>query len=196
MQLSDIVEEIMEKVGNGPGRTMSMRSVVRKVDLKQKEVYRLYGNNDDDVAIMDILEGIAEYPLPCAPGNITSVYVENQRLPFRQRNDYTLSTFYYLLDGTIGLYLYGQLEPPATIERGLKIFHKHVPETLTTSAMSAEPDLEETYRMLLVYGVLIDIAEPAMVPRYQAAYEKLLSDYIHATRDPESTSISEVYNPW
>lgn len=195
MLLSDIVEEILEKVGDGPGRLLSMRSIVRKVDAKQKQILRQYGNNNDDVAVMDILQGVAEYPLPCAPGNITSVYVNSHRIPYRQRNDYTMGTYYYLLDSTIGLYLSGQLYPKATITRGLKIFHKHIPSTLTTSMMSAEPEIEEDYRMLLVYGVLIDIADQGMTGRYQALYDELLQEYVLGTRDPEPTQISGVYNP-
>jgi len=191
--LSDIIEEILEKVGDGPGRSMSMRSLVRKVDNKQKAISRLYGNNGDDVAVLDILAGIAEYPLPCAPGNITSVYVNNLRIPFRQRNDYTLPDYYYLLDQTIGLWIAGRDTPSETSLRGLKIFHKHIPATLSESALDAEPDLEDTYRMLLVYGVLIDVAEPSMIPKYKTDYNDLLADYIQATRDPESTTVSEVF---
>ena len=87
MLLLEIVEEILEKVGEGPGRSLSMPSIIRKVDQKQKQILRQYGYNNDDVAVMDILAGIGEYPLPCAPGNITSVYVNNQRVPLRQRKD-------------------------------------------------------------------------------------------------------------
>ncbi|WP_127580181.1 phage adaptor protein [Paenibacillus koleovorans] len=194
MILGDIVEEILEKVGNGPGRDVSMRSIVRKVDTKHKEIHRLYGNNSDDMAVLDILEGIAEYPLPCAQGNITSVYVNDVRIPFRARNDYTMVTYYYLIDQSIGLYLYGNLLPSQAWEQGLKIFHKHVPATLTVNDLNAEPDLEETYHMLLVYGVLIDIAEPSIAGKYEKAYRELLADYIQATRDPESNAISEVFS--
>ncbi|MFX3633722.1 MAG: hypothetical protein ACE3L7_25555 [Candidatus Pristimantibacillus sp.] len=194
MILSDIVEEILEKVGDGNGRSISMKSIVRKVDQKQKQILRQHGNNNDDVAVLDILEGIAEYPLPCASGNITSVYVNNHRIPLRQRNDYTLASYYYLLDGTIGLYLYSKLMPTETILQGLKIFHKHVPATLTVGDLNAEPNIEEDYRMLLVYGVLIDIAEPSMIGRYQEAYDSLLQEFVASTRDPESTQISEVYS--
>lgn len=193
MILGDIVEEILEKVGDGPGRSMSMRSLVRKVDTKQKSIFRQYGNNEDDVAVLDILAGIAEYPLPCAPGNITSVYVSNLRIPYRQRNDYTLPNYYYLLDQTIGLWLFGKEAPENTHERGLKIFHKHVPGTLAETALQAVPDLEDTYHMLLVYGVLIDVAETNLIPKYKTDYDDLLSDYVQGTRDPESTSISEVF---
>lgn len=193
MLLSDIVEEILEKVGNGPGRNVSMASIVRKVDQKQKEIFRQYSNNDDDMAVLDILEGIAEYPLPCEPGNITSVYVNDQRIPFRARNDYTMVTYYYLLNRTIGLYLYGSMAPSQTMEMGLKIFHKHVPPTLTVNDLNGEPEIEDAYRMLLAYGVLIDLAEPQMTGKYKDAYRELLSDYVTATRDPESNAISEVY---
>jgi hypothetical protein len=193
MLLNDSVEEILERVGDGPGRTMSMRSIVRKIDQKQKEILRRFGNQNDDVAVMDLLEGVSEYPLPCPPGAITSVYVNNQRIPFRERNDYTKQSYYYLLDGTIGFFLYGQINPTGTIERGIKIFHRHIPETLTVDMLDAEPEIEEPYRMLLVYGVLIDIAEPNMIAKYKQDYEEMLSDYIHSTRDPESTAISEVY---
>lgn len=193
MLLSDIIEEILEKVGDGPGRTLSMRSLVRKVDLLQKTILRQYGNNTDDVAVLDILEGVAEYPLPCAPGNITSVYVNDYRIPFRQRNDYTLNDYYYLLDGTIGLYLFGRLYPKTTHEMGLKIFHKHVPATLSETAFDAVPDLEETYHMLLVYGVLIDTAETNLVSKYKSDYNEMLAEFVHSTRDPESTSITEVF---
>ncbi|MDQ6418675.1 hypothetical protein RB620_04410 [Paenibacillus sp. LHD-117] len=194
MILSDIVEEILEKVGEGPGRSLSMPSIIRKVDQKQKQILRQYGYNNDDVAVMDILTGIVEYPLPCAPGNITSVYVNDQRLPLRQRNDYSLSAYYYLLDGTIGLYLQGQ-RPTEDIIQGLKIFHKHVPAALAVGTLNAEPEIEEEFRMLLVYGVLIDIAEPAMIGFYRDRYDELLAEYVSATRDPESTQICEVYYP-
>lgn len=194
MLLGDIIEEILEKVGDGPGRTLSMRSLVRKVDLKQKAILRQYGNNTDDVAVLDILEGIAEYPLPCEPGNITSVYVLDYRIPYRQRNDYTLPSYYYLLDGTIGLHLFGRLYPKTTREMGLKIFHKHVPATLSEAALDATPDLEETYHRLLVYGVLIDTAETNLVPKYKSDYDDLLADFVRDTRDPEPTSITEVFH--
>lgn len=194
MLLSDIIEEILEKVGDGIGRNISMRSLVRKVDLKQKEIERLRGYNNDDMAVLDILEGVAEYPLPCSPGSITSVYVNDHRTPLRQRNDNTLSNYYYLLDRTIGIYLYGLMQPQQTYLQGLKIFHKHVPETLTENALDKEPYIEEAYRMLLVHGVLIDIAEPDQAGKSTVLYQNLLNDYIQATRDPESTSISEVFS--
>lgn len=193
MILNDIVEEILEKVGDGAGRNISMRSIVRKVDSKQREILRQYGNNNDDIAVMDLLAGVVEYPLPCAPGNITSVYVNNQRIPFRQRNDYKLSTYYYLLDGTIGLFFPGG-PPKDTLQQGIKITHKHVPLKLTVNDLNAEPELEEDYRMLLVYGVLIDIAEPGMMMKYESAYKGLLSDYVRSTRDPETTTINGVYS--
>lgn len=195
MLLLEIVEEILEKVGEGPGRSLSMPSIIRKVDQKQKQILRLYGYNNDDVAVLDILAGIGEYPLPCAPGNITSVYVNNERIPLRQRNNYMMGTYYYLLDGTIGLHLNQSLSPAEDLLQGLKIFHKHVPTALEVGTLNVPPEIEEDYHMLLVYGVLIDIAEPSMRGFYKAEYDDLLQDYVFATRDPESTQVSEVYRP-
>ncbi|MFB0847339.1 phage adaptor protein [Paenibacillus oleatilyticus] len=75
MNVQDVVEEIQEKSQN----FLSVPSILRKITNVRDNLIRNYGpaqqQSNPIVTELDLLKDVAQYPLPCPPGNIVDVEV-------------------------------------------------------------------------------------------------------------------------
>jgi hypothetical protein len=76
MLLQEVVEEIQEKAPN----FISPQSIIRKITNVRDNLIRNYGpaqqQSNPVVTELDLINGKAQYPLPCPPGNIVNVDVK------------------------------------------------------------------------------------------------------------------------
>jgi len=81
MIVQDVVEEIIEKLNwSNPNHGMSIHSILRKITQVRDDIIRNSGGaqrqSEAVVTQLDLLQGQAQYPLPCPPGNVVEVTVK------------------------------------------------------------------------------------------------------------------------
>lgn len=186
MLLKDVVEEITEKSPN----FLSPASIVRKITQVRDRLIRLYGSAQQQVESVctgiDIKKDQAQYVLPCPPSNVVDVdvllYNEWRRLKLRQYHNESIQPYYYFQSGKIGFVP----TPEEDITMGIKIFHTPVLQELTLNDFDNPTGFEPDYDMLLVYGVLREIAQG-----YEEMYQSLLVEYKTACNGFEKYSVDE-----
>lgn len=176
MLLIDIAEEIMERTGH----VWSMQSIIRKVDALQRDIFRRYCKTPT-TSREDLEKGNALYPLPCPWGALLKVVVNGKPYDFL-RVEGQCEPYYYQFEKSVGLVP----TPEADVPGGLMFFHRRTPRPLSINDLSAEPDLDADYRMLLVDGVSADVVDdPVKERRYRERYDRLLQNFKVANLDPE-----------
>lgn len=186
MLLKDVVEEIAEKSPN----FLSPASIVRKITQVRDRLIRLYGSGQQQAETVctgiDIFAEQDQYTLPCPPSNVVDVVImengEWRRLTLRQFNQASIKPYYYFQAGTLGLVP----TPDVNITMGLKIFHVPVLPELTLNDMNLPTGFDPDYDMVLVYGVLREIASG-----YEEMYQVLLNEYQTATNGFEKYVVNE-----
>ncbi len=105
----------------------------------------------------DLLTDIAFYPIDFSPENIIDVVVNGREYPYQNiKYDPSSSHYYYITgDNTIGLYP----TPTADVLGGLVVFHYKDPMTLSESDLSASPEFDSAFHMMLVLAVCIELAQ-------------------------------------
>lgn len=191
MLLKDVVEEIAEKAPN----FLSPASIVRKVTQVRDRLIRQPGGaqqqSETVCTAIDMKAGQAQYLLPCPPGNVVDVDIlwDDQwtRIPLRQFNQPSTRPYYYFQSGMIGLVP----EPDRDISTGLKIFHQPVLPALTLASMEEPTGFDPDYDMVLVYGVLREIATGKEAQENDAKFQQMLVEYQAANSGWESYSVKE-----
>lgn len=178
MYVSDIVEEINEKLDNW----LSVPSLLRKITSVRDRLLRDYGFGQQRETVctgFDIEAGKEEYLPPCPPSNVVDVAIFRphtgkwERIPHRQFNRDVNSTYYYFLGGIFGLWPV----PSENIPMGVKIFHIPTLGPLTEADMDKTTGFDPDYDMLIVFGVLREIAKGRDAAEYDLRYQQLLLDY-------------------
>lgn len=188
MKLIDVLEEIQERSQS----TLTMKSLVRKINTVRNQIVRQFENRLDMMA-MDILEDVPLYPLTIPVDSIQAVLVNDVKYKYEQFNDRNHGDYYYyIVDGAIGIVP----KPKETIEQGLTIFFKKRLEDLTTDNLEADLGLDQDYEMLVVYGVLRDITNGNEHYEFKNRYEELLRDYLAATANSEPETHTIVLERW
>jgi hypothetical protein len=186
MLLKDVVEEISEKSPN----FLSPASIVRKVTQVRDRLIRLYGSAQQQVEAVctgiDLKKDQAQYILPCPPSSVTDVTVlindRYKRLVYRQYHNDSIKPYYYFQAGKIGFVP----TPDKDVTMGIKIFHTPVLAELTINDFESPTGFDPDYDMLLVYGVLREIAQG-----YEETYQTLLMEYKTASNGFEKYSVDE-----
>lgn len=165
LRLEDVFEEIVERMPN----FNSPESVLRKINSVRKNLYRNY-KREEIVSSMDLMPGISQYPLPCPRSSITKVIVGGKQYSYHSEGN---RPYYYLLKDTIGLVPV----PDRAMQRGLQIFHYETINDLSINDMDQEPVFDEHYDMIVVYGVLREMASSRELGEYQYKYNELLDEF-------------------
>lgn len=171
MLLRDAVEEIIEKLPV----TISMPSVVRKINIVRDQLLRNYGKDIVQPIKIDLIEGQAEYPWNEPVDQIVKVQVNGrsyQQEPVQSRKSWH---YYYVLAGEIGLHPV----PDADMSNGLVVYHKHRHAPLVS--LDEEIGLDPDYDYIVVYGVLKTMMTGNEAVEYSMRYEQMLTDYLAAT---------------
>lgn len=184
MNLQEIVDEIGEKYPSG----LSTASIVRKVDNLQKRLFRKY--NLLVLLTFEIIADQALYPIAIPESKIRQVLVDGVQYEHKRIEGLQYSKYIYFIEGGIGIY------PTPTKDGTLSVYGYKTPTTLVSTNLSTQyPNLDEDYRMLLVYGVCKEIAENYqdfdMVNGFISQYNPLLDDLLEENQDMTPVQIQE-----
>lgn len=189
MTLQEILDEISEKYPHG----LSNDSVIRKINNVQNELFRTTFRVNTMTAY-DIVADVFSYPLPCSPSNVIDVLVNDTEYIYQDVKKSANVPFYYFTeDKELGLFPYPIMDSAG----GLIVFHYQEPKQLSSSVTSQTPDLDVDFQMLLVYGVLVQIAENFsdvnMVNNFTSRYNGLIQEFKKVTEDtPDYLVIEDV----
>lgn len=193
MTLQEILEEIAEKYPH----SMSNDSVIRKINQVQNELFRTTFRVKT-MAIYDLQKDVFAYTLPFPRTNLSDVVVEGQEYLYQDSKKESNIPFYYFT-GTDGLGIYPT--PDKDVAGGLSLFYCDTPTQLTKDDLTAVPELDPDFHMLLVYGALTHIAEAyndvSMVNNFTSKYNGLITEFHKANDEtPDYPVIEDVMGVW
>lgn len=201
MLVQEIVEEIIEKL---PENTTPVVSLLRKITQVRDRLLRnlspAQAQSDTLNQSFDLTVGNGLTDLICPPGNVTEVAIRNaiytnqsfgddaldwRRIPLRQFDERERGPYYYFVAGQIGVY------PPPIYDTfyGIKIFYTSILGELTLDDLNKGSGFDPDFDMLLVYGVLKDIAPDN--GNFYNRYQELYKEYTSATSGYERYVVKE-----
>ncbi|MFD1136736.1 phage adaptor protein [Paenibacillus urinalis] len=194
MTLQEILSEITEKYPHG----LSNDSVIRKINQVQNELFRTIAQVRT-ASIYNLQAGVFAYALPFPRSSLCDVVVDGVEYTYqdsKKRSD-TGSFYYFLGDDGLGIYP----TPDKDVVDGLALFYFKRPEQLTESDLSAVPELDEDFHMILVYGALVQICEnfqeTAMINNFTAKYNGLVQEFQRVNDEtPDYPVIEDVMGGW
>lgn len=189
MTLQEILDEIAEKYPHG----LTNDSVIRKINIVQNELFRTLFRKRT-MSIYNIQKDMFAYSLPFPQFNIMDVVVDGTEYIYQDTKKKGNVPFYYFI-GKDGIGLYPT--PDKDIVGGLALFYNIYPQQLSESDLTAVPDLDQDFHMLLVYGPLVHICESfndvAMVNNFTSKYNGIVTDYMKIDEDtPDYLVIEDV----
>lgn len=189
MTLKEILEEISEKYAHD----LTNDSVIRKINQIQNELFRTTFLMET-MAIYNLQKGVFAYKLPVPRSNLMNVVVNSQEYVYQDTKHDSNVPFYYFI-GTDGLGIYPT--PDKDITDGIALFFYKYPKQLSSADLTAVPDLDKDFHMLLVYGALAQICEAyndvAMVNNYTGKYNGLIQEFMRTNDDvPDYPVIADV----
>lgn len=174
MKLSEIIEEIAEKYPH----SFSNTSVIRKINQIQNELFRTVYKSSTTAAY-NLQKGVFAYTLPFPFSSLVDVVVNGSEYMYQDTKKQARSSAYYYFIGKNGLGIYPT--PDKDIVGGLYLFYNRAPVQLSENELSAVPEFDTDFHMMLVYGALAQIAENymdiAMVNNFTAKYNGMLIDF-------------------
>lgn len=193
MNLQEILDEIAEKYPHG----MSNDSVIRKINQIQGELFRTTFRVKT-MSIYNVDEGVFVYSLPFARSNLSDVVIDGTEYLYQDSKKRSNTPYYYFV-GPTGLGIYPT--PEKTIVDGMSLLYYMSPTLLTVDTLTAVPDLDQDFHMLLVYGVLAQICESfndvAMVNNYTNKYNGLIQEFNKVNDEtPDYPVIEDVMGVW
>jgi hypothetical protein len=189
MTLQEILNEIAEKYPHG----LSNDSVIRKINHIQNELFRTTFRVKT-MQIFNLEKDVFAYTLPFPRTNLSDVVVEGREYIYQDSKKEGNIPFYYFVGKTgIGLYP----TPDKDIVNGVSLFYYVSPTQLTETDLTAVPDLDKDFHMLLVYGALVQICEAfndvSMVNNYTSKYNGLITEFHKANDEtPDYPVIEDV----
>lgn len=168
--------------------------VISMINDVQRRLFRtIYKPVTADV--YDILADNPFYPVDYSSPTQTTldVVVNGKEYPYQDISLSSQSYYYYIEDdNTIGLYP----TPTEDSLAGLTVFHYKDPATLTESNLSASPDFDADWHMIIVHRVCRQIAEIAqdgdMVQNFTADSNTIEMEFRRSKRS-RPTKIQDVY---
>lgn len=189
MVLQDILDEIAEKYPHG----LSNDSVIRKLNREQNKLFRTVFR-ERATAIYTLQKDVFVYTLPIPRTNVDAVLVLGQPYLHQSVVKRSNAPFYYF-EGKTGLGIYPT--PTENIVNGLILFYFRYPTQLSVADLTAVPELDVDFHMLLVYSALVEICETfqdtAMVNNYTSKYNGLIGEFQEAlNKAPNDDRIEDV----
>lgn len=194
MNLQEILNEIAEKYPHG----LSNDSVIRKVNQIQNELFRTTFQVRT-AAIYNLQKDVFAYTLPFPRSSLCDVVVNGVELKYQdsKKNSNTGAFYYFIGDAGLGIYP----TPVKDYTEGLALFYYKRPTQLTEDNLTAVPELDLDFHMLLVYGALAQICESfqdtAMINNYTAKYNGILEEFQRVNDEtPDYPVIEDVMGVW
>ncbi|MCE3202473.1 phage adaptor protein [Paenibacillus sonchi] len=193
MTLQEILDEIAEKYPH----ELNNASVIRKLNQVQNELFRTTFR-ERATAIFTLTKGVFVYTLPIPRTNVESVLVQGRPYLHQSVAKHSNIPFYYF-EGKTGLGIYPT--PSENIVDGLTLFYFRYPTQLAEASLTAVPELDVDFHMLLVYGALVQICEVfndvTMVNNYTSKYNGLIEEFQKAlNKAPNDERIDDVMGGW
>lgn len=193
MTLQEILEEIAEKYPH----SLSNDSVIRKINQVQNELFRTV-SLVKTMAIYNLQKDVFAYKLPFPRTNLTSVVVQGRDYVYQDSKRESNIPFYYFI-GTDGIGIFPT--PRENVENGLALFYYKYPNQLSSDDLTAQPELDKNFQLLLVYGALVQICESyndvAMINNFTGKYNGLVQEFQKANDEtPEYPVIADVMGVW
>jgi hypothetical protein len=191
MTVQQILDTVMKKYPHG----YTNDDIILMLNNIQAELFRtIY--KPITTTVYDITANNPFYPISFSPSKIVDVVVNNQEYPYRKIKGQSLAQFYYITeDNCIGIYP----TPTVDIPGGLTVFRYKEPAQLSSSNLSAIPDFDPDFHMLLVFRVCKELAEndrqydTNIVNGFISQINGLLQDFDEAKEDPDYVTIEMVY---
>lgn len=147
------VQEIVDKINLKYPNGATNDQLVDMIDTWQKRIFRKYRVQTSET--FDIIADTYEYNVGIKPRLIFDVLVDEISYPKKQLTGRTTdsSQYHYFIDNYLGIY------PTPTEDGTLTVYYYTTPTTLTSSDMSAVPELDADFHDMLVYGPCKELAE-------------------------------------
>lgn len=179
------LKEILDRADQY-ANALSTKQKVSIVNELQKKLFRTIYRIKTATSY-DLVEGQFLYPLDFHPSKIISVVVDGKRYDYEDINkEESIPPYLYTYEDSFGLYP----TPEKTVKGGLIFFHYKEPAELTAENLSAIPDFDPDFHMLLMYGLQVEMAEinedVAMVNNFTAKYNGLLEEFKKSLPEPEA----------
>lgn len=189
MIVQEILDEIAEKYPHG----LSNESVIRKANQVQNELFRTTFRVST-TSIYNLDKDVFVYTLPCPRTNLESVVINGCTYKHQSIEKQSNVPFFYFV-GLTGLGIYPS--PDKDYVEGLTLFYAYYPTQLSASALTAVPELDADFHMLIVYGVLAQICEvfqdTAMINNYTGKYNGLIEEFQKAlNKAPNDDRLEDV----
>lgn len=160
----------------------------------------------------DTVDGFAFYPLPadCDPLGVKQVVIETKAgsekyttlryVSVESEERFSSSDEFYSVQANQNLFL-NPLPTSDTEGRKVYLYYNKRPETLSSTNLSAIPDLEEDFHELLVLGTKAKIAEARGEfddkAEFDLSFSRLYQQYVkrYKFNFPEYSSVKDVMTP-
>lgn len=183
----------------GGERTLRLQDMLNIVAMKYPHAY----DNEDIVSLIndaqarlfrtnyrvntattfDLYADNAFYPINFTPENIIDVVVDGKEYPYQNIKYDAQSYYYYVTNGNaIGLYP----APTKDVISGMTVLHYKEPAELSASDLSAIPEFDGAWHMIIVYYVCRHLAEIArdtdMVNNFTLEINDIENEYKRSKR--------------
>lgn len=190
MTIQEMLDELLLKYPHSYTNTQ----VVNRMDRLQKRIFRNLNTIAYDNYSTTPSTALGEYSW------LTSSYKQNQiRKLLIDGLEYGYWTpeedkparFYFYMNDSIYLF---PSEVGNTID--VEIWYYKIPATLSTGNLSASPELQSDFHMMLVYGVAKEIAEDmrdgSMATAFAVAYNDMYTEMQQGYKNPENYVVKEI----
>lgn len=152
------LQEILDAIAERYPHSLSNENIIKKLNITQNELFQtIY--KPVTATTYDLIADDPIYPIDYSTDSIVSVVVNGVGYPFQSVQYDGLDQYYYIFEGDcIGLYP----TPLKDSVKGLTVFRYEVPTELSVSNLSAIPEFDKAWQMLLVYRVCNDLARIAL----------------------------------
>jgi hypothetical protein len=193
LNVQEILDEVDEKYPHG----LTTKSLIRKLNLVQNEIFRLTFKNPM-LSYFSLIRGVHAYVLPFPRTSMLRVVVAGQDYNYQNIYHKSNDPFYYWIGNqTLAL----NPTPPMDLADGLAVFHYKYPVQVTVDDLNAVPELDEDFHILLAYGLLVQVCEvfqdTTMVNNYTGKYNDLLGELQKLyDKEIDSPQIQNVWGCW
>lgn len=183
------VQEIIDEVAERHPNSLTTASLVRKLNNIEAELFRTIYKKKTFTSY-DIVGGLAYYPMDFDISKVINVLVDGEEYDWEENNDKEAEEPYaYAYENSVVL----APTPDVNSTAGLLIWHFQEPTELTTSALTAIPDFDGDFHMILVWLLSKDIAEidgkDDRATYFQSKADELIKKFEESNPEPELAPI-------
>jgi hypothetical protein len=179
------VSEIISKADSRVPNSLTAADKVSILNELQGTLFRTIYRKKTATSY-DIVTGQFLYPLDFHHSKVISAIVDGRKYDYEDiNNQQSQPPYLYTYENSLGLFP----TPEEDVDKGLFIYHWFEPTELTESNLSATPDFDPDFHMMLVYGLCIEIAESSndadSVVNYTSKYNGYLQEFLDSQPEPE-----------